>query len=431
MNSKSPKKTSRVEQLYAGQDRKTLPENLQDLYDQYARSKQELEALEKQLEEAIKRLKELEAAASPTFTENREKFELRARIGALEGAKEGLSAAAGRGLITNKQSELTTLSDQFLREFKNWQKSQVKVEIREFKADQSARPSSNPLTPGVDSSASQGEARRSEAPQLSVPIAVSQPSSTINTGKLVGVRGALSELAKQNPGPITQTATQSKFFLNRRAVKKMQASQAFQPKISIQTRTASHVGFLVLGRDFSDERGVSVQPPEGQGTVRTCMISERAGNPAPSIMQMSHTLAVDNQPGKIDILLTETRQEKQDEALTLMVLAAKKALETFGNTNEFYIENCSNDPETAFKLFIIGKSLGLTPIFKDGAEAAILASSKTMMTQEGTEKSLSDIYTEVKAKQINTPEDANNLKTYISQLEQQDNSPPASKPGGP
>lgn len=412
-------------------------------YEAYQLQRKALEALEQELEQKRQELAECQRQLSVPEGKNvgllKQKAALDIRIHELEGTA---------GLITKKNHELTTLAAQFSKEFDDWQKSQVKVESGDFRNSQSAGPApkSQQLVRGANTSDILVPVTHPEASQPSVYIMVEESAKTVHEAsgavrKLSDIQGALSGLSSSGDAltvktigsPSPQIAKQWQFFLKQDANQKMKAESAFQPKISIQTSKAiSSEDFKQFGSDVSTGSNSSVKwSTEDQGNVATCTISEGPGEHSLPIMQMSHTLAVDDKPGKIDILLTETRQEKQDEALMLMVLAAKKALEKFGNANEFYIENCSNDPETALKLFVLGKSVGLNPVFRDGAEAAILASSKIMMTQDGTEKPLSDIYKEVKAMPHDTEEARGTLKNYMAGLLQEENPTANLKPRGP
>jgi hypothetical protein len=69
-------------------------------------------------------------------------------------------------------------------------------------------------------------------------------------------------------------------------------------------------------------------------------------------------------PAHKTIEIISSLRNPEDEALILMVISAKETLEKLGK-NRFKIENCENDPETALKIYLLGKSLGLEPYFKD------------------------------------------------------------------
>ncbi len=134
------------------------------------------------------------------------------------------------------------------------------------------------------------------------------------------------------------------------------------------------------------------------------------------IVELKHVPSDDKdptnpRPGKIDIVLHDPAM--RDDSLYMMVVAAKDTLEKMGKS-EFHIENCKDKPEIALKLFLIGKSLGLDPKFKDGMtfgddtqtfksiqnpNPAILLKVKG----ETTEKTMLEIYHEAKTA---TPERA-------------------------
>ncbi len=103
-----------------------------------------------------------------------------------------------------------------------------------------------------------------------------------------------------------------------------------------------------------------------------------------SVIQLAHIPATkaqhDQNPesgsarGKIDITLIDP--ELKDDSIYLMMIAVKNTLESLGRTNGvFNIENCENKPDIALKMYVIGKSLGLEPQFKDkpGMKDATLA----------------------------------------------------------
>lgn len=153
------------------------------------------------------------------------------------------------------------------------------------------------------------------------------------------------------------------------------------------------------------------------------------GNAETPIVKLSHVPEHD----KIDIVLTD-KSKDQDEGLFLMVVSAKKMLEELGET-QFNIEHCEDKPETALKLYLIGKSLGLEPVFKDKpgqvgkTEKSIEASKLKLKSGNGEnaeEKTLGGIYQEAKA--AKTKQEFIDLKKQIGLLGREEEPPHASKP---
>jgi hypothetical protein len=126
-------------------------------------------------------------------------------------------------------------------------------------------------------------------------------------------------------------------------------------------------------------------------------------DPINPIMEISHVPAekpsstnMTPKPSVVNITLTD----KSDHSLYLAVVAAKDLLERAGSQSKrFFIENCANDPEKAVKLYIIGKSLGLNPVFRDKPGAVLLiedsikASNWTLRLKgETTDLTLQKVY---------------------------------------
>jgi len=133
-----------------------------------------------------------------------------------------------------------------------------------------------------------------------------------------------------------------------------------------------------------------------------------------AIVEISH-VEPKNAQGKIEISMIDP--DKKDDGLYLMVVAAKGILDSLGRTR-FAIEQCANTPDIAVKLYIIAKSLGLDPVFRDepGAlktEDSIRdeAGSKLRLEKRGQALSLKEIY---EMARICTPGEA---KALIEKLE--------------
>lgn len=138
-------------------------------------------------------------------------------------------------------------------------------------------------------------------------------------------------------------------------------------------------------------------------------------NQEQSIVKIAH-LPENN---KIDIVLTD--MQAGDEGLFLMVISVKKILKELGKS-EFNIENCEENPLTAVKLYLIGKGLGLNPIFKDrkDQEGKTLESIKNaqMKLKLGDEqKTLFEFYKEIEAIDANNSKQLVQLKHSIKNLQ--------------
>ncbi len=117
-----------------------------------------------------------------------------------------------------------------------------------------------------------------------------------------------------------------------------------------------------------------------------------------------------------------------DDVLYSMVVTVKTAADQVG-TKVFKISNCDDNPEAAFKLFLIGKCLGMNPKLIDavpGSNATLNAitnppfGDKTLRTKEGDVKRIADIMTEVLVMSAKKAQGTHNLATvkdYITQLQ--------------
>jgi uncharacterized protein YheU (UPF0270 family) len=89
---------------------------------------------------------------------------------------------------------------------------------------------------------------------------------------------------------------------------------------------------------------------------------------------------------------------------------------------KFEIENCVDKPELAFKLYLIGKSLGLEPVFKDGKgldkssetlQNILNSTVKLRMRDNGQEESMKELYEKIKNNLVNPEE----LRTWVKNLQ--------------
>ncbi len=176
---------------------------------------------------------------------------------------------------------------------------------------------------------------------------------------------------------------------------------------------------------FKDDADAAKSFTVSKSNETTYKISRDADPIQESIVEISH-IAADNRkntPGKINITLTDqNKTEALDDSLYLMVVAAKSQLDSRGSDRkDFSIEQCAHAPEIAIKLYLIGKSLGLEPVFKDKPDATITiedsikqastgptAQKFTLEAADGskTDYTLEEIYNSVRA---GTPQDAENL----------------------
>lgn len=99
----------------------------------------------------------------------------------------------------------------------------------------------------------------------------------------------------------------------------------------------------------------------------------------------------DGLPGKIDFVLGDAND--RDKSIFLMVLSAKEVLETMGR-KQFNIEHCETNPEVAIKMYLIGKTLGLEPSFKDAAGQTLNAirNSSLPMKFNGETMTLGEVW---------------------------------------
>lgn len=133
---------------------------------------------------------------------------------------------------------------------------------------------------------------------------------------------------------------------------------------------------------------------------------------------------------KKSIEIVSKDQIPNDDAMYMMVLTAKATADGLGKKG-FNVENCENNPAAAFKLFLIGISMGLKPVFKDRANMTgetlkgILegpfSQVRLQSTHEGRgemeEETVANIFNIVKNWDMNDAHHLSRVKAYIAQLE--------------
>lgn len=154
-------------------------------------------------------------------------------------------------------------------------------------------------------------------------------------------------------------------------------------------------------------------------------------HPAPLVETHRDVLSITHKGKTLELEALD--KPPKDDALYSMVLTAKKAADRLGK-KRFTIENCEDNPRVAFKLYLIGKSMGLQPVFKEDRNAypegttiqGILQgqfSKESLITDSG-KKTIKEIYQEIESKgAIISPQEIDTLKHYIADLEDLEESP--------
>ena len=130
-------------------------------------------------------------------------------------------------------------------------------------------------------------------------------------------------------------------------------------------------------------------------------------------------------------IASETPHPK-DDALFMMLLSAKAAADRLGKKN-FNIEQCEEpvNAPNAFRLYLLGKSMGLNPKFKDrhgmpSTENSILNSefgkTKIEVNYKGVQQQLTvaDVFLIVKSLKVDDPTDMKEIKSLVHSLEVQE-----------
>lgn len=166
--------------------------------------------------------------------------------------------------------------------------------------------------------------------------------------------------------------------------------------------------------------------PEDVRSFKNLSVSSNS-NSAQVLRGSEEILNIQHKGKAVEIVASQDKPE--DDELYSMVLAAKIAAEKCGRPL-FIIEHCEDNAATAFKLYLIGKSMGLLPSFKDapGQSGETLRNmlegdygKKTLWFADG-EKTIAQIYKEVQEGKISDPK---TLNQYIALLMEDDT--PSSK----
>lgn len=165
-------------------------------------------------------------------------------------------------------------------------------------------------------------------------------------------------------------------------------------------------------------------------------------NPDQSLIEVTYS-SDKKLPTQKKIEIISSNLHPEDEALFAKVITAKKIFDDYNSSlppgrkprNDFKIENCEAQPEVALKLYLLGKSLGLEPNFKDAPDQhnatlnSILNSPRKLYIENnGVEESITykDIYNKVQSGQLTTEE----IKNYIQLLKSDQEPKETIRPAG-
>lgn len=320
--------------------------------------------------------------------------------------------------------------------------------------------SDRPITPATPVSGVKGPSI--SAGSSSKPSSVPLPSSPKNPPKVsaasaprvddkihVGENGEIDHARRAAAAAKASTSNKSSlFFIKQKVTEKLMQEQESCPRVSAKV-DISHDDFVTLcdnlnktmqdyqsGKTPSDNLVVTLR---SAGSKKPEPAKPVGAEPSPEKLQeknpfedlkgqwkdgMSNTYQiVSTSPdgsSKTALEITHIEKERkieitaashspEDEELYLMV----KALKDIGQT-QFNIEQCEDNPLSAVKLFVIGKAMGLTPIFKDGIGIVHETTENHIKgareTQEGF--NLATIYENASKKDVTQEQ----LKEYLTQL---------------
>lgn len=282
--------------------------------------------------------------------------------------------------------------------------------------------------PGSDKSTSTPSTRKPEVSSQSSSLSDPDSSDPPSTQRLSGQKG-------QKGTPSVRTTSGALFWQHR-----VKTEIETHPHVTLSVESPKPLTqelFKEITKELSsqiDERRkrAEQEPEKHREDTSFQGLSVSSTDNSAKVFREGHEILDVTYKGKV-VEITASEEAPKDDEMYAMVLAAKIAAEKCGR-KRFVIEHCEQNPEAAFKLYLIGKSMGLTPTFQEAAPHKKGATVDAIINGEhgkrelmfgSSPKPIAKIFAELESgKPAYEPE---TLKQYIAQLEEDDTFRPSPK----